>query len=115
MKSISKKTFAKSVLKSKKKVVVFFTGKQCPPCTTMEQRVERTAKVYKDKKYITFYKVTMQGNESLFSKLDIMTIPHLIFFFNGDRVQELSGLKRTDVVKNFVKRNIVRLKNLRDH
>ena len=51
----------------------------------------------------------MKGNESIFSKFGVMTIPHVIFFNKGEIVDELLGFRSEDTVLQFLKKNIVEL------
>ncbi len=109
MESLTKKDFDHKVLKSKKMVVVDFSGKDCQPCQRLHPIMKKISSLYKDKDYIDFYEIEMRGNEEVFSKLSIMTIPHIIFFHKGKQVDELIGFRSEETILDFLKRNIVEL------
>ncbi len=109
MQEVSKKDFEKRVLKSKKMVVVDFSDKVCQPCQRLKPVFEKISKLYKDKDYIEFYTIEMKGNEPIFSKVGVMTIPHIIFFNDGKIVDELIGFKNEDTILQFLKKNIAEL------
>lgn len=109
METITKENFEKKVLKDKKMVVVDFSGNDCQPCIRLKPVLEKISAVYKDKDYISFYIINMKGNEEIFSKFGIMTIPHIIFFNKGKHIDELIGFRNEDAILEFLKRNIVEL------
>jgi thioredoxin 1 len=107
MHELSKEDFEKKVLKTKKMVVVDFSGKDCQPCLRLKPVWQKVSHLYKDKDYIEFYIIEMKGNEDIFSKVGVMTIPHIIFFNEGKIVDELIGFKNEDTLLEFLKKNIV--------
>ena len=109
METITKEDFEKKVLKSKKMVVVDFSGKDCQPCIRLKPVMEKISDIYKDKDYIDFFIIDMKGNESVFSKFGIMTIPHIIFFNNGKQIDELIGFRNEEDILQFLKKNIVEI------
>ncbi len=111
MESLTKEDFEKKVLKRKNMTVVDFSGKDCQPCVRLKPVMEKISKIYKDKDYINFYIIDMKGNEEIFSKFGVMTIPHIIFFNKGEIIDELLGFKNEDAVLQFLKKNIVELSN----
>jgi thioredoxin 1 len=109
MHEITKNDFDKKVLNNKKMVVVDFSGKDCQPCQRLKPVWEKVSKQYKDKEYIDFFTIEMKGNEEVFSKVGVMTIPHIIFFNEGKIVDELIGFKNEVALLEFLKKNIVEL------
>jgi len=109
METLTKEDFEKKVLKNKKMVVVDFSGKDCQPCQKLHPIMKKISDVYKDKNYIDFYEIEMKGNEEIFSKWSIMTIPHIIFFHKGKQVDELIGFRSEEAILDFLKRNIVEI------
>ncbi|MEK6839310.1 MAG: thioredoxin family protein [Nanoarchaeota archaeon] len=109
MHQITKEDFEQKVKKSKKMVVVDFSGKNCQPCQKLHPILKKISEMYKDKDYIDFYEIDMKGNEDFFNKFGIMTIPHIIFFHKGKQIDELIGFRNEDTILNFLKKNIVEI------
>ena len=109
MHKLAKEDFEQRVSKSKKMVVVDFSGKNCQPCQKLHPIIKKISEMYKDKDYIDFYEIEMKGNEEVFGKFSVMTIPHLIFFHQGKQMDDLIGFKSEDAILDFLKRNIVEI------
>lgn len=107
MHQLTKEDFEQRVSKNKKMVVVDFSGKNCQPCQRLHPILKKISEMYKDKDYIDFYEIEMKGNEDLFNKLGIMTIPHVIFFHKGKQMDEIIGFKSEDTILSFLKKNII--------
>lgn len=109
MEPLKKQDFEQKVLKSKKMAVVDFSASSCQPCQRLKPVMHKISKNYKDKDDIGFYEVEMKGNEDIFSKFSVMTIPHIIFFHEGKPVDEIIGFRSEDAVVKFVERNVKNL------
>jgi thioredoxin 1 len=106
MESLTKNNFDEKVLKSKKMVLVDFFGKNCEPCKKLAPVMEKIHEDFKEKDYMDVFQVDMNGNDEIFRKFNVMTIPHIIIFNEGKVIDELFGFKDEDVILNFIKKNI---------
>jgi thioredoxin 1 len=86
---ISDKDFEQQVLKSSLPVVVDFWAPWCGPCRMIGPIVEKLSEEFKGK--LKFCKVNVDENQQLASKYKVMSIPMLIFFKNGQLIEQSMG------------------------
>ncbi len=86
---ITDATFAKEVLESEMPVVVDFWATWCGPCKMIAPILEELAKEMGDKVKIT--KLDVDSNNQTAGKYKIMSIPSLLFFRNGQVVDQVIG------------------------
>lgn len=82
-------TFEEEVLKSEIPVLVDFWAEWCGPCRMIGPIVEELGKEYEGKLKVA--KVDVQSNNNVASKYGIMSIPALLFFKNGEVVDQIVG------------------------
>lgn len=87
--NVTGETFEKVVLQADKLVMVDFWATWCGPCKIIGPVVEELAKEYEGK--VTFAKVNTDENPDLASRYNIRGIPTLMFFKNGQIVDQLIG------------------------
>jgi len=86
---ISDKDFEQQVLKSILPVVVDFWAPWCGPCRMIGPIVEKLSEEFKGK--LKFCKVNVDENQQLALKYKVMSIPMLIFFKNGQLIEQSMG------------------------
>ena len=86
---ISDKDFEQQVLKSSLPVVVDFWAPWCGPCRMIGPIVEKLSEEFKGK--LKFCKVNVDENQQLASKYKVMSIPMLMFFKNGQLIEQSMG------------------------
>ncbi|MCX5991942.1 MAG: thioredoxin [Chloroflexi bacterium] len=86
---ISDKDFEQQVLKSSLPVVVDFWAPWCGPCRMIGPIVEKLSEEFKGK--LKFCKVNVDENQQLAQKYKVMSIPTLIFFKNGQLIEQSMG------------------------
>jgi thioredoxin 1 len=89
--------FEQEVLKSEKPVLVDFWAAWCGPCQMMGPIIEELAEELKDKYKIG--KLNVDENRETAAKYNIMSIPTLIIFKNGEVVKQLVGVQAKESLK----------------
>jgi len=86
---LNEQNFKKEVLESNIPVIVDFWATWCMPCKMIAPAVEEIAKDYKGK--LKVGKVNVDDNTSIATQYGIMSIPTLLFFKNGEAMDNLVG------------------------
>jgi thioredoxin 1 len=91
IKTVTKDTFEGTVLKADKPVLVDLWASWCGPCKAMESTIQAVAAEFEGK--VDVAKLNVDENPELAQKLDVMSIPTLMVFKNGQPVNRLVGLQ----------------------
>jgi len=86
---ITDDTFDSEVLQADKPVVVDFWATWCGPCKMIAPILEEVASEMSDKVKVT--KLDVDANNKTAGKYNIMSIPSLLFFRNGELVDQVVG------------------------
>ncbi len=78
------------ILNKNEYVIVDFWADWCMPCKMMSPIFEKVSEKYKGK--VLFGKLNVDENPEIASKYNIMSIPTLILFKNGEKLAEFVGL-----------------------
>lgn len=97
-------TFNKEVIEGKGKVLVDFYADWCSPCKMMAPIIEKVAEQYNGK--ITVGKVNIDEYPNLAVTYKVMSIPTLIFFDNGEKVESIIGLVDQSEVETMINKYI---------
>ncbi|RYG70447.1 thioredoxin [bacterium] len=81
--------FAAEVESASGAVVVDFTATWCPPCKMLAPVFERVAQTYDGK--AKFFKVDVDESVEVAAKYGVQTIPNLLFFKDGQVVDQNVG------------------------
>ena len=100
----STQQFEQEVLNSNHPVFVDFWATWCGPCQMVSPIVEELAKEYEDK--VNFVKVDVDQNKELASKYNILSIPTLAIFRNGQVVAQTTGAGSKESIRNYIDNNI---------
>ncbi len=82
-------TWEKEVLNSTGLVMIDFWAVWCGPCRMIAPTVEELSKEYAGKMKV--YKLNTDENPDIASRYKIMGIPTLMFFNNGQKVDQIVG------------------------
>ena len=89
--TITNDNFEQEVLKASKPVIVDFWAPWCGPCRMMGPVIEQLAN-QSDGRYIVG-KVNVDDEEALAAKFNIMSIPTIKVFKNGEETASLLGVQ----------------------
>jgi len=96
--NLNKDNFNDEVKNSKDLVLVDFWASWCGPCKMLAPVLEDIAKEY-DGKGFKVGKVNIEENEPLANEYHIMNIPTMLFFKNGEIVEQMSGFMPKEELK----------------
>lgn len=88
VKKIDEQNFESEILKATKTAIVDFYADWCGPCKMMAPVIEEIAQ---DEKLVVG-KVNVDANQELAIKYDVMSIPTIIVFKDGNPVDRIVGV-----------------------
>lgn len=105
MDKITTKTFNKKVFKSKKPVLLYFTGKYCYPCKRIEPILnDLSDEVGKKMKFLKF--MVDEDSFEFTERFNLNAVPTLLIFKGGVMVNSLVGFVPKPVLRKFLEESI---------
>ena len=101
---INEQNFKSEVLTSTIPVMVDFWASWCGPCKVLGPIVEEIATEYKDK--LKVCKLNVDENNALAMQFNVMSIPTLKFFKNGQMVGEMIGAAPKNIIEKEIQKYI---------
>ena len=95
-----KDTEYKDIVKSNKKVVIDCFANWCGPCKMLSPVIDSLAEEYND---INFYKVDVDNAEVITKDFNIMSIPTLLIFEDGNLKEKVVGLRSKSEIEDLLK------------
>lgn len=86
---VNEENFQGEVLESTQPVMVDFTATWCGPCKLLDPVVKQLAQEWADK--VKVVKLDVDSNPNLAMRYQVMGVPTLILFVNGEPRQRLTG------------------------
>ena len=100
MEKVSTATFQQVVLESTKPTLVDFTAVWCGPCKMLDPVVEQIAEEWDT--HMQFVKLDVDENPELAMQFQVMGVPTLMLFVDGNPVERVTGYKPKDrLMKQF--------------
>jgi thioredoxin 1 len=96
--------FEEEVLSNDLPVLVDFWAAWCGPCKMVAPIIEEIARDYDGK--IKVAKLNVDEYSNVASKYNIMSIPTIFLFKNGEPVEKLIGARSKDEFKEMIERHI---------
>lgn len=105
MLEVGKENFEEEVLATDGVVLVDFWGENCERCLELMPDVEEFAIEYGDK--VKFTKLNIKGNRRLAMGQQVLGLPSIVFYVDGEKDAHLSGEDLTaeeieEAIKNYV-------------
>ena len=103
--NLTKENFAAEVLSSKSPVLVDFWASWCLPCQQIAPLIEELAKEYAGK--VKIAKVNIEEAKDLAAEYEVMSIPNLVFFKDGKKVEQIAGLVSKNTLEKIIKEKLL--------
>ena len=104
VKKVTTETFRSDVIEADKPVVVDFWAEWCGPCKKLSPILEEVADELAGE--VTIAKVNVDEERNLGAMFQIMSIPNVLIFNHGEKVDEFVGLRSKDDIVAQVKKQL---------
>ena len=94
---VSTENFKKEILDSEIPVLVDFWAPWCAPCKMIAPAIEGLAEEYSGK--VKFAKVNVDDNPQLATEMQVLSIPLLIVFKNGEERTRITGANPKEYIQ----------------
>ena len=98
--TINKENFVNEVINSEKTVLLDFYAEWCGPCNMLSPIIDEIAN---ENKNIKVYKVNIDEETNLVNKFNIVSVPTILIFKNGEITRRASGFTGKDQILSMVK------------
>lgn len=98
--SVNSSNFSQEVLQSDKPVLVDFFATWCGPCKMLSPIVDQLASEHPE---IKVCKLDVDNSQDLAQQFQVMSIPTLILFKNGQAASKVIGLQTKAALEQMIK------------
>ncbi len=99
--AVTDENFEEEVLKADKPVLVDFWASWCMPCQMLGPVIEELAEEMGDD--VKVYKLNVDENKMTAGKYQVMSIPTVMVFHNGEAQKTLVGVQPKEAYENALK------------
>lgn len=100
VKKLAEKNFNDEVIKSDQTVLLDFYAEWCGPCNMLLPIIDEIAN---ENKNIKVYNVNIDEETNLVNKFNIVSVPTILIFKNGEITSRASGFTGKDQILSMVK------------
>ncbi|MBQ5332376.1 MAG: thioredoxin fold domain-containing protein [Oscillospiraceae bacterium] len=99
---VNSESFESEVLKAEGVVIADFYSDSCVPCKRLSPVLSEVEQELGDKAKLV--KININFDAELAEKFDVMSVPTLIFFRNGEEISRLGGtVKKSEIISEIEK------------
>ena len=102
--AVTEATFKSTVIETDKLVLVDFWAEWCGPCRKLSPILDEVAAELSDTVVVT--KVNVDQERNLGAMFQIMSIPTVLLFKNGEKVEEFVGVKSKSAIIDLVNKHL---------
>ncbi|MFZ5351388.1 MAG: thioredoxin [Bacillota bacterium] len=102
--NVDKSNFENEVLKSNVPVMVDFWAAWCGPCRMVSPVIDQLADQYEGK--VKVAKINVDENPELAGMYQVMSIPSILLFKEGRKIDELVGARPKQAFEDMIKKNV---------
>ena len=103
---ITDQNFNKEVKEFKGLVLVDFWAPWCAPCKMQGPIIEQLAEQLKDKEVVKIAKLNVDDNSAKAQEQEVMSIPTIKVFKNGQVVESMVGLQSKETLLGVLDKNL---------
>ena len=101
---VDQNNFEREVIKSEKPVLVDFWAAWCGPCRMVSPVIDQLADQYDGK--VKVAKVNVDENPELANQYQILSIPSVLLFKGGDKVDGVIGARPKQIFEEMLDKNV---------
>ena len=98
MKVVNEKEF-EELIKKDDLTIVDFSASWCMPCRMLKPILERVTEEFED---VDFFEIDIDDNEEIAKRYRIFSVPTLVCFKSGKKIDSLVGLNSYDDIVEFI-------------
>ncbi len=103
---LNDKNFKEEVKSFEGVVLVDFWAPWCGPCKMQGPVIDELAEDLKDKENIKIFKLNVDEYKEVAEEFEVMSIPTLKIFKNGEVVDDMTGLQTKDDLKGKINKQL---------
>ena len=102
MKILNSENFDITLMNDEYSLVDFYAS-WCMPCKMLKPILEETSTKFEN---VNFYQLDIEESEEIAKRFRIFSVPTLLLFKKGEKIDTSIGLITAEELENFVKKNI---------
>ncbi|HEC65633.1 MAG TPA: thioredoxin [bacterium] len=103
--AVTDDSFKKEILDFEGLVLVDFWAEWCGPCKVQSPIIDKLSEEYKDNTKIKLAKVDVDDNQKVAGEYQILSIPTIGVFKNGEKIDAMVGLQSEEKIKDIIAKN----------